>query len=281
VDNLAIGALAAEFFLDRGYRSFAFYDTSQRHGQLRLEGYERRLAREGCRPIVVSSEGEGVRDRLAEAVQRLDPPVALLCSNDVMGYSACRALSERGVMIPHHTAVLGVDDDHLLCRFASPPLSSIALPNDRVGYLAAETLDRLLAGETVPAERLLPPLHVVERESTALLAVEDAAVAAAMQFIAENADEPLQVEDVAREAGLSARTLQRRFRKALGRTVWAEIHRAHVSRAQKLLTGTRMSIAEIAVASGFADFRRMAEAFRKSVGVSPAAYRRQHVDGQA
>jgi LacI family transcriptional regulator len=184
-------------------------------------------------------------------------------------------------MIPHHTAVLGVDDDRLLCRFASPPLSSIALPNDRVGYLAAETLDRLLAGETVPAERLLPPLHVVERESTALLAVEDAAVAAAMQFIAENADEPLQVEDVAREAGLSARTLQRRFRKALGRTVWAEIHRAHVSRAQKLLTGTRMSIAEIAVASGFADFRRMAEAFRKSVGVSPAAYRRQHVDGQA
>src|SRR5207249_2912841 len=131
--------------------------------------------------------------------------------------------------------------DDLLCELARPPLTSVIAPAEHVGYEAAALLDRLLAGQKPPERPLLfPPLGVVARQSSDLLAIEDAAVAAAVRFIRAHGHQPIQVRDVLEAVPVSRRSLELRFQKVVQRTLWEEIRRVHLERAKNLLGNTAL-----------------------------------------
>ncbi len=185
---------------------------------------------------------------------------------------------EVGLRVPEDVAVLGVDNDPLLCDLTNPPLSSIHAGFERIGREAIISLIRLLEGQAVPKSAVLPPVRVAPRQSTDTLAVDDPDVAAAVTFIRRNVGRHVGVDDVLRAVPLNRRTLERRFLQALGRTPLEEIHLARAAAIKHhLLAG--IPIKEIAPRVGFASADYMARFFHKATGVTLTAFRRQHAPG--
>jgi LacI family transcriptional regulator len=190
---------------------------------------------------------------------------------------ACHAV---GLEIPDQIAVLGVDNDELLCTLSRPPLSSVDIAADRVGYQAAEMLDRLMAGQSDAAvDVLLPPGEVVERQSTNVLQVADADIAMALRFIRNNAHRPLHIDDVTHHVVMPRRTLQRRFREAIGHSFSQEVERCRLELAKRLLAETDLPVPQVARRCGYRDRERLWGAFRRLAGSSPFEYRRQFRQG--
>jgi LacI family transcriptional regulator, galactose operon repressor len=185
----------------------------------------------------------------------------------------CRQL---GFRVPDEVAIVGVDDDDLLCELSRPSLSSVALPGERIGYEAAVLLDRWLRGLRPPKKVVvLPPVGVVVRQSSDLMAVPDPQVSAALRFIREQADRPLHVQDVLREVPMARRALERRFRKWLQRSISEEIRRIHLERSRQLLSQTDLPLSAVATQSGFTDGRQLSVVFRRETGLTPSAFRRR------
>ena len=178
--------------------------------------------------------------------------------------------------MPEEVAVVGADDDAELCELSDPPLSSVTFNPERVGYEAAGLLDRLMArrgGAGKPF--LVPPLGVSTRQSSDILAIDDADVAKAIHYIRRHAFEGITVEDVLAEVPLSRRALEHRFRRRLGRTPKQEIRRLRLERAKSLLASTELPLARISDRLGFHQPAYLSAVFRKETGLTPAAYRKR------
>ncbi|MEK6233857.1 MAG: helix-turn-helix domain-containing protein, partial [Planctomycetales bacterium] len=184
----------------------------------------------------------------------------------------CRELD---LGVPEQVAVLGVDNDRLLCDLADPPLSSVICNTHRTGQAAASLLDRMMSGEQVAPEAfLIEPVGVETRQSTDVLAIDDEHVAAAVRFIREHAWTGINVGDVLRRVPLSRRVLENRFRKILGRTPHEEITRLRIERVKELLTRTELPLSVIAARAGFQHDEYLSVAFKKQVGIPPSKYRK-------
>ena len=180
--------------------------------------------------------------------------------------------------VPDDVAVLGVDNDEVECGLSSPPLSSVAIPLERIGYAAAELLDRLMAGKAAPTETIfLPPVRVVTRQSTEMLAIDDQAVAQALSYIRKHAAEGVSVHATVNSMAQGRRLLECRFRELLGRTILQEIHRVRVEIAKELLAGTNLPMPAIARHAGFANAARLCVVFRHVTSMTPSAYRQRSV----
>jgi LacI family transcriptional regulator len=184
---------------------------------------------------------------------------------------ACRRV---GLRVPEDVAIVGVDNDELRCEFTNPPLSSVAIPTERIGYEAAALLDRLMDGGQPPAAPVLvQPQGVVVRRSTDMLAVDDDQVARAFRFIRQHSGEPFAVRDILREVGAERRDLDARFRKALNRSLEEEILRSRLQQAERILSETDLELTQVARASGFGTLARLREALRRQTGLGPTEYR--------
>jgi LacI family transcriptional regulator len=176
--------------------------------------------------------------------------------------------------VPDQIAVLGVDNDSVLCGVACPRLSSIELDGQRMGYEAATLLARMMGGKSCPEPPILvPPTQVVARESTDLLAVADAKVVEAVRVIQQFACQGIDVSHVADHIAMSRRTLERRFRACLGRTLKEELLRVKLEQAKMLLTQTDHPSKRIAGMCGFGSPYYFARAFRRETGETPCHYR--------
>lgn len=287
VDHAAVGRLAAEHLLDRGFRNFGYYGSRRAHySRLRERSFRQRLGEAGaavssCHAEYLSElpgtrSWQGLDQRVRGWLLELPKPVAILTSNDTPARHLADLCRQAGLRVPDDVALLGIDNDELECCLTSPPLSSVAIPAEQIGYEAARLLDRMMSGERVPADPVfLAPLGVVTRQSTDTLAIADRAVAAALGFVRRWAGEEIDVGLVAEEAGLARRTLECRFRRLLGRTVLDEIRRRRVELAKELLAGTELHMSEVARRAGFANSQRLAVVFRQVTGQSPTSYRRQ------
>ncbi len=285
-DNDAIGREAARFFMRKGYRTFAVWTQPWSHyARLRQEAFVDEIGRDGHSAKVFfqteapDKSGPRVRDdAIAELIQwaRLqDDPVALFAVTDLEAMSVSHALYYAGIKVPNEVAILGVDNEELKCALAYPPLSSIAIPGQKIGYEAAAMLERMLSGaEPDPQDILLPPVGVIERESTRTQAVHDSAVAAAMQYIQDHAHERISVTDVLSAVEVCRSTLERKFRAELNRTPLEEIHRAHLDQAKRMLVETDRTLAEVATGCGYRDAAHLIMHFRKQTGKTPSEYRR-------
>ncbi|TWU30671.1 substrate-binding domain-containing protein [Novipirellula artificiosorum] len=175
---------------------------------------------------------------------------------------ACRQLN---IAVPTEVAVLGVDNDRLICELSEPTLSSVIPDTKRTGYEAADLLNRMMSGEHVGTETRLitQPLGIQVRESTNTLAIDDEEVAKALHYIRRHATSNIRVSDILRQVTLSRRALEHRFKKLLGHTPHEEIQRVRMNRIKELLSETELSVHEIANRAGFEYDEYMAAAFRR------------------
>ncbi|QEL20784.1 XylR family transcriptional regulator [Limnoglobus roseus] len=218
------------------------------------------------------------RDATAAWLAGLPRPVGVLACYDLRAREVLDACQVAGLRVPDDVAVLGVDNDELLCDLADPPLSSVAPNAARAGAEAAALLDRVLTGAPVPpAAHLIPPVGVIHRQSTDILAVDDPDVAAAVRFIRANAPRGIGVADVLRAVPVSRRVLEARFSKVLGHTPHEEIVRVQLGRAKELLVQTDLPLAAIADRVGFAHAGHLSVVFKKATGQSPGEYRRHSI----
>ena len=283
-DQQAIGRLAAEHFLERKFAHFAFVgeihgiNWSRDRGAAFAEHVRR--AGFGCAvygPLSAREKRDwgAERERLCAWLVALPKPVALFAAMDVRGRQVLDACLTAGLDVPHEVAVLAVDNDELICGSTTPPLSSIALDTERMGYEAARILDAAMRcrGKARRVTRTFPPLAVVTRRSTESVHIGDPLVSRALAFIWLNAQNPIGVPDVVRHAGVSRRLLEMRFRKAAACTIQEELQRTRLKRVRALLAESNLSVTAIAQACGFTSKSYLGKVFRRTFGTTMTKYR--------
>ncbi len=284
-DSHGAAVTAAEHLLERGLRSFAYVgDVSREWSTVREGGFRKRLAKEGFIPYVYEPSPfkkdqcwEREQPRLSSWLASLPKPIGIMTCNDDRGRQVLDACSSAGIIVPSEVAVVGVDNDDLLCEVSSPPLSSVALNAEAAGYRAAALLDKMMQNRVrKPTRLVVEPLYVVQRRSTDPSIVDDPHVSAALQYIHGHAAEPINVEDILSHLNVSRRMFELKFRKTVGRSPHQELRRARLLRSQRLLLETDLSISEISKATGFCDAAHLTNAFQKDLKTTPAQYRNKH-----
>jgi len=209
-------------------------------------------------------------------LRSLPKPVGILCCNDERGAEVIEACKQAGIRIPEDAAILGVDDDPLVCTLAGPQLSSISLDFETTGWHAAHLLDQLMHGAALCGQKVpIEPQSIVTRHSTDILAFEDRTVVDAVKYIREHSSSVFNVEDVATAAATARRTLEKRFRAVLGCTIHDQIRRTHVEAIAKMLRETNLAISEIAAKMGFESEKNLSRYFRRDKDISPSEYRKR------
>lgn len=282
-DDQSIARLAAEHLLQRGFRHLGFCgDPGFNWSIWRQQQFASIVREAGLECYIHESiprlnpEYSWNREKrgLQAWVRRLPQPIGIMACYDIKAQQLLDVCREMDIAVPEQMAVIGADNDELLCDLADPPLSSVIPNTYRTGYEAAALLDRLMAGERIePKSLLIEPLGVQTRQSTDTLAIDDSDVAAAVRFIREYACSGINVSDVLRHVPLSRRVLESRFRKILGRTPHAEIMRLRIDRVRQLLAETDLSLAVIADRAGFQHVEYLTVAFKKHAGMPPSKYR--------
>ncbi|MDD3275787.1 MAG: substrate-binding domain-containing protein [Kiritimatiellales bacterium] len=273
-DNLEIGRRAADYLAGKGFRRFA-YTTGPIEGicgELKFEGFRDRLAALGfeCLRKKVREIPDGFREDSRQSL-------AVLAVEDFVGRMVIETCEDNGLRVPEDVAVLGVNNSPFVCSMVRPQMSSIELGAERIGYCAAQLLDQLMKGVKPPKEPIvMAPEEIVERHSTELIEMEDRLIPDALRFIKGNIHKPIQVEEVARAVFCGRRTLEKRFREALGRSPHEEIRRARIRRACELLRETDTIIEVLAGLCGYTTRDRFNVAFRKEKGMTPSQYRQQY-----
>lgn len=296
-DDRAIGGRAGEYFLNLGFEHFAFIgNPNLAFSRSRQAGFVEALQAYGYTASTFAADPKrfpaargwtmgGVDGELVSWLSSHAKPVAVFAENDERALLVSEACGVGGLRVPSEVSILGVDDDPYLCGLGYPPLSSIATPARRLGYLAAECLDQFINGMASPRQRtLLPPTTVIERQSTSNVAYGNPDVCLAMSFIRENAVAGIQVADVANAVGVSRRTLERLFDSEVGRTVLTELNRVKMDRARTLLATSAAPIKAIAEQCGFQSQAWLATSHRRIYGVSPHQFRKRvqgvHLSGR-
>jgi len=294
-DNDQIGRLAAEHFLERGFRHFAWAPMlDDVINAERYRGFANRLAKEGftCHllPPADTRHGEPAtrdwaarRKLLMRELTRLPKPLAVFGYNDCVAADIIDACDDAHLLVPEAVAVLGVDNDALICECIPVPLSSVCHDLEGMAYRAAALLDRLMAGRKPPKKVIrVPPNGLVTRRSTDILAVDNLQVARALRFIRDHFANPLLgVDDVVAATNVSRRPLEKAFRRELKRTINDEILRVRLNKVKDLLAHSDMKVVDIAAASGFARSNHLFRTFRKLTSHSPKAYRAKQRAAQA
>ena len=288
-DSELIGRLAAEHFLERGFRHFVwapFLDDVV--NAERYRGFANRLARDNftCHLLppadtrhssATSRDWAARRKLLIRELQRLPTPLAVFSYNDCVAADIIDACEDARLLVPEAVAVLGVDNDMILCESLRVPLSSVCHDLEGMAYRAAALLDRLMAGRKPPRKVIrVSPQGLVTRRSTDIIAIDNLQVARALRYILDNYTNPLlAVDGVVAATSLSRRALEQAFRNELKRTVNHEIVRVRMEQVRKLLTTTDMKVVDIAARTGFTRPSHLFRSFRKLYGTNPKNFRRR------
>lgn len=286
-DNDLIGRLAAEHFLERGFRHFAwapFMDDTV--NTERYRGFANRLAQNNltCELLPTADSRHDnpalldwsvKRGHLIEALVARPNPLAVFAYNDCVAADVIDACDDAGLLVPEAVAVLGVDNDTLLCECVRVPLSSVCHDLEGLAYAAAGLLDRMMSGEAPPQEVVrVQPKGLVTRRSTDIVAVDNLQLARALRYIRDHYASPLLgVEAVVTATEISRRQLEKAFRRELHRTLNEEIVRVRMEKVKDLLTTTEMKVVDVAAATGFSRSSHLFRTFRKLFGISPTSYR--------
>ncbi len=282
IDNSVIGARVAEHLRNRGFQHFAcVLDDSEEFFIERGGLFALSVREQGLACPVFRSKGrswEQHQRALVTWLRELPKPSGVFAVNDQMGFWVLDAARRAGIAVPEEIAVVGAENDNMLCETASPPLSSVRLRGQAVGLHAAKLLDEWMTGKRIPkpGERHYhPPGDIVVRQSSDIVAVNDVRIATALRFIRQHATGQIDVPRVAREAAMSRSVLERRMKSLIGRSPGEEISRLRFAAVEKLLSQTDLTLDAIAARCGFTHTQYMAGAFRKRSGMTPGEFRRR------
>lgn len=285
VDGAAIGRLAAEHLIAEGYRHLAAFNiVGHPWSESRLNAFRQTVEQAGKHYCPGGDNFDPSPGSLhtpdtpgvTRWLQSLPKPAGVMGCCDGWAHVITWTCQEAALRIPEDIAVLGVDNEELLCELSRPPMSSVMIPWERIGSEAAMLAEHLLRGGPPPAGPVLvPPSGVAQRRSTDPLAVSDPDVRDTLDFIRTHASRPLDVPTILRHIPVSRKTLQQKFRSLLGRSIMDEVHRIQLERAKRLLAATDLSTEEIAAQCGFSSASRLSEAFSRQLKQTPSAFRRQ------
>ena len=288
-DSIAAGKMAAEYFLEKRFQYFAFVGEAGKENwsEQRRQGFVDRLTEAGktchhCKMLSKLHRNWGREvEYLGKWLKSLPKPVAILAALDIRGRQVISACAESGLKVPEEVAVLGIDNDELICGTSQPPMSSILLDARQGGFKAAEMLAAMMSGKmTTPQRYYAPAIRVVERQSTDVLMVSDDIVAEAVRYIVANSMYPINVAKVTEHIQLSRKTIENRFRKTLGSSVLSVINRERIKRIKMLLTETNTSIQEIADKCHFDNASNLCKFFRRECQMTMKTYRQKWLKQQ-
>ena len=282
IDHQAVGRLAARTLRSRGFVHLAYYGQQNTFSsQLRKLGFIAALAEDGLHPQIFEANTYSPRTllthqrRLEHWLSSLPAQTGVFTWNDMMGVEVLQTCQRLGLAVPEHLAVLGVDDDPVLCEFSQPQLSSIIRNNEKTGLVAASLLQRLMEARRhnrpTPTDRLhptIPPLGVTERRSTSTYACRHPQVEELVRRIKSGLDRTLCIDELTQGLSLSRRRLECLFREELGVSIYQFALRARLGRARELIARNdgHRTLTAIAKDCGFKSLSHLRQAFRREAG---------------
>jgi len=282
-DSPAIAKMASEHLIEKGFKNLAFcgFDNFE-WSNVRKIYFSKYNDEAGIKthiynlPERIKKEDWASEQRhVIGWIKSLPKPVAIMACNDDRGQHILEVCKLIGLKVPDDVSVIGVDNDPMVCEIGDPPLTSIALNVESAGFNSAKLLDQLLSGEKMKGQQItVSPTHIVQRQSTDILAVNDIELAKALKFIRENAKNKILVDDIVKITNLSRRSLEKRFRELLQRSVYDEIRRVRVEMIAKLLIETDLPISQITSLFSFTDIEHISRYFKKVKGVSLNEFRK-------
>ncbi len=284
-DSDQIGKLAAGHFLTKGYRYFAYCGFGEYRWSVdRRDGFLKYIRKAGFKVNVYQGSVQ-TQDQwwdydfgpLREWIESLPKPVAVFACNDDRGRQILEVARETAVAVPQEMAVLGVDNDELVCEMTDPPLSSIAVNFEKKGYEVAAVLDRMMRGKKPKTNMIYAlPVGVMARQSTDMLAVQNTIVSKAVDYIHQHLQDKLIVSTVAENMLVSRRTLERHFKQELGTSIHDYIRYVRLDEIKKMLILTDLPIKQIAAQFGYSDAPLFRSFFKRMMDVSPIVWRKQN-----
>ncbi|MCA9234428.1 MAG: DNA-binding transcriptional regulator [Planctomycetales bacterium] len=290
-DEAARAEMALGHFQQRGFQHFAFfappshdYSRTREHAfvaAVESTGGKCHVYRPGYR-VGRRIRREEEHNRTLRWLRSLPRPTAIMAVDARRARQLSEICSVEEIRVPDEFAILAGDNDDLLCNLSMPPLSSIKVASRRIGYDAAAMLLQMIRSNEAPAEPVqLPPICVIGKQSTDVLAIDDEMIIRAVRFIQAHAFQGIVVDDVLKEVPVSRRYLELQFRRYFGRLPAEEIRRLRLDRGKELLAQTDMSVDAVAEACGYAGATQFGVAFRKRFGATPLSFRKHLRQGDA
>ena len=284
-DSRSIAKMASEHLMEKGFKHFAFcgFDSYDWSNERKLffcrfnneAGYDTHIY--SSPKSIKPQDWEKEQRHVSEWIKTLPKPVGILACNDDRGQHILEVCKLIGFKVPDDVAVVGVDNDPMICETGDPPLTSIALNVESAGYETAKLLDQLINKKKIKGVQIMvSPSHIVQRQSSDILAVDNPEVASAIRFIKENAKSKILVRDVVKMTNMSRRTLEKQFRKTIHRSIYDEIRSMRVEWISKLLIETDLPISQITSLFNFTDVEHISRYFKKEKGIGLREFRKIH-----
>ncbi len=283
IDDEGVGGMGADFFLHRGYRQLAYCGFEHPCSRLRAKGFSDQARNSGVEvEVLYGPDGKTLpswvelyhEEFLRRWFAAITGPVGMLTFNDQIGSRVIDVANEAGIQVPEELAVLGVDNALTRCEICEPALSSLDPGQEHVGQVAVQLMARLFDGQE-GTHLVLPPVRVVQRESTAAFVSEDPMVASAMLTVEEKLSEGIRVESLGEVLGVSRSTLERSFRAALDCSPAQWIRDSRISKAKELLAHSDEMVGSIALGCGWKHISDFMRTFKRDTGMTPSEYRKQ------
>lgn len=280
------GELAASRFLSRGFQNFAFFGLNGVcWSEERCDGFRHRIEKAGFGDHFYKYDRQRIDnlwsyepDELIDWIENLPKPIAIFACDDNQGSILLQACNVCGVKMPSEVAIIGVDNDEVLCNMSAPSLSSINIDIEGGGYDTAKMAARMKADPSYRGEDIvLRPMNIVPRMSSNIFATRDSAILTALQFISANIDHKIMVKDVLEQVPLSRRLLEQRFLKETGSTLYQYITQLRMDRFAQLLLESNDSIANIAVRMEEDDTKSISRRFLAVKGCTPSEFRKREL----
>ena len=275
-DNFAIAEMALDHFVNCGkFTSSGFIPAGRGivWSDERLTAFADAVGKIGYNLFVFREEEQPLEQWLLS----LPKPAAVMAAYDELAIKALDACERTGLKVPRQVAVLGVDNDLLLCQYSSPPLSTILPDHEGMGYHAAKELEKLMSTRkkpTSPYHYTLPPLKIIHRESTGSLSPSAAMIERAKALVISEATKGTSVDDIVKRLGVSRRLLELRYREIEGITLCQALVKRRIETAKKLILSTSRKISAIAAECGFSDAKHLSHALKSTFGKSPRELRK-------
>ncbi|MBN1396500.1 MAG: DNA-binding transcriptional regulator [Bacteroidetes bacterium] len=285
-DSSSTARMASRHFIEKGFKNLAYCGFDGIVWSEEREFYFDRFNSEcGIKthhyiPLKRNIPGgwEKEQQHICKWIKKLPKPVGILACNDDRGQHILEVCKLTNIKVPEEAAVLGVDNDEIVCEFADPPLSSIALNVETAGFEAAKLLDKMMStGKKINSRQIVAmPSHIVQRQSSDILAVDDQEVARAIQYIKNNAKNKIMVKDVVDATSSGRRALEKKFNETIHRTIYNEIQQVRVELISKLLIETNMPVSQITSLFNFTDVEHISRFFKKEKGIGLREFRKIH-----
>lgn len=285
-DYHKMGEMAAERFIARGYRSFGFFGyRGICWSDGRRQGFVDCLEEHGFKDNY--QEGRRIRtealwsydeEKLGYWLLSLPKPVGIMACDDTQANILLECCRTFGIEVPGQVSVIGVDNDEVLCTMTDPQLSSIDVDLESGGYALAAMAERMVKEPDYGGEDIvLHPIGLVTRKSSSITVTTDKAIQDVIKFIADNAEKRLQVTDVLKHIPMSRRSLEQRFQKATGLTVYEFISKMRIEIFAQKLLASNDPVATIAAQMDEPDSKSISRRFVSLKGCTPSEFRRQYL----